>query len=100
MRVAKAARSRTVTSTRPEAPTRWNPSLQPAGQVCVLTPEPLSSPGVGKTALAARLVEIAMTNSATPAERLHLRIHAAHFCRQQDGDSLDPIQVVEAIGRQ
>ena len=67
---------------------------------CVLTPEPLSSPGVGKTALAARLVEIAMTNSATPAERLHLRIHAAHFCRQQDGDSLDPIQVVEAIGRQ
>jgi hypothetical protein len=57
-------------------------------------------PGVGKTALAARLVEIAMANSAAPAEQSHLRIHAAHFCRQQDSDSLDPIQVVEAIGRQ
>ena len=44
VRVAKAARSRTVTSTGPEAPTRWNPSLQPEGQVCVLTPEPLSRP--------------------------------------------------------
>ena len=44
VRVARAARSRTVTSTGPEAPTRWNPSLQPEGQVCVLTPEPLSRP--------------------------------------------------------
>jgi hypothetical protein len=44
VRVATAARSRTVIIIGPEAPTRRSPSLQPEGQVCVLTLEPLSAP--------------------------------------------------------
>ena len=44
VRVATAARSRIVISTGPEAPTRRSASLQPEGQVCVLTLEPLSGP--------------------------------------------------------
>lgn len=57
-------------------------------------------PGAGKTAFMARLVQMARGEIDAVEGCPQPRIHAAHFCRREEFDSIDPVQVITHIGNQ
>lgn len=67
----------------------------PGGRVVLLT----GPPGAGKTAIAARIVQISQRR-APDGGRRHIRADAvtyAHFCRARDDRTLDPLRWVKAV---
>jgi len=57
-------------------------------------------PGVGKTALAARLVQIARGEAARSGSLCEGWLQAVHFCEQQRYESVEPVTVLNSIAAQ
>jgi WD40 repeat protein len=60
----------------------------------------VAKPGVGKTAVAVRLVRLSRGEVTAPAGLAVPRIHAAHFCRAGHYASIDPVGVCEHLSAQ
>ncbi len=57
-------------------------------------------PGVGKTALAARLVQMSRGDAPTRGGLRENWLHAAHFCRQARYETVDAVSVLKSLSAQ